>query len=92
MNLKDYPVMKTFVELKISSEDFYLIANVKKQVEEIYEQQGIFGLSLETLELTRRFNKSYNHLTELIEIDRYGFNKFLDLTRHLERNLLRELN
>lgn len=84
--------MKTFIETKISAEDFYLIANVKKQVEKIYEKQGILGLSLETLELTRRFNKSYLHLAELRHNDDFGFNKFLDLTRHLERNLLQGLN
>lgn len=84
--------MKTSIDLNIPSEEFYLIASVKKQVEEIYEKQKIFGLSLETLELTRRFNKLYFQISELEQQNSFGYQQFIELTRHLERNLLQELN
>lgn len=84
--------MITSIDFKISTEDFYLIASVRRQIEEIYEKQKIFGLSLETLELTRRFNKTYSQLSELNRDDWFEFDKFMNLTRHLERNLLLELN
>lgn len=84
--------MITSIDFKIPTEDFYLIASVRRQIEEIYEKQKIFGLSLETLELTRRFNKTYSQLSELNRDDWFEFDKFMNLTRHLERNLLLELN
>lgn len=71
--------------------DLYIIIEVKKQVDEIYARRQIFGLSLETLELTRRFNNQYMLLEDLKLVEPVAINKFVSLTQHLERNLSREL-
>lgn len=69
-----------------------IIKEVKMQVDELYARHQIYNLSLETLELTRRFNNQYFLLENLKLIEPFDINKFVSLTEHLERNLIRELN
>ncbi|CAM4188147.1 hypothetical protein [Gillisia limnaea] len=83
--------MNTTFEFEVNTAELTLIKNLKNQIDEIYQEQAIFGLSLETLELTRRFSESYPLVTNLNEVDPIEFNKFISLSRHLERNLLQEL-
>lgn len=83
--------MNTTFEFEGNTAELTLVKNLKNQIDEIYEEQAIFGLSLETLELTRRFSESYPLVTNLNEVDSTEFNKFVSLSRHLERNLLQEL-
>lgn len=83
--------MNTAFEFEVHPEELNLVNNLKNQVDEIYQEQAIFGLSLETLELTRRFSQSYSLVENLDEVNPIDFNKFVSLSRHLERNLLQEL-
>lgn len=69
-----------------------LINIVKKQVDQLYARHQIFNLSLETLELTRRFNILYLSFENLELNEPVALNKFVSLTLHLERNLTLELN
>lgn len=64
---------------------------VKDLVDEIYNKQKIFGLSLETLELTRRFDTLYSKFMNIGEIEYSQYRKLLSITGHLERNLSQEL-
>lgn len=84
--------MNTILEPKVSTqESLSYITAVKMQVDELYDKQEIFGLSLETLELTRRF---YNLFTPLEKADNtapFAVNQLLSITQHLERNLIKEL-
>ncbi len=83
--------MNTTVQFEAQTADLDLVNNLKNQIDEIYQDRAIFGLSLETLELTRRFSESYVLVTNLNQVDPTEFNKFVSLSRHLERNLLQEL-
>ena len=83
--------MNTTVQFEAQTADLDLVNNLKNQIDEIYQDRAIFGLSLETLELTRRFSESYALVTNLNQVDPTEFNKFVSLSRHLERNLLQEL-
>ena len=64
---------------------------VKDLVDEVYNKQKIFGLSLETLELTRRFDNLYSKLMNIGEIEYSQYRNLLSITGHLERNLSQEL-
>ena len=83
--------MNTTVQFEAQTADLDLVNNLKNQIDVIYQDRAIFGLSLETLELTRRFSESYVLVTNLNQVDPTEFNKFVSLSRHLERNLLQEL-
>ena len=83
--------MNTAFEFEVHPEELNLVNNLKNQVDEIYQEQAIFGLSLETLELTRRFGESYSLVENIDEANPIEFNKFVSLSKHLERNLLQEL-
>ncbi len=84
--------MNTVAEIEIGSKEMDLIKSVKKQVDDLYAKQKIFGLSLETLELTRRFNIIYNKFKNLDVLPAVEFNRFVVLTQHLERNLVQEID
>lgn len=64
---------------------------VKDLVDEIYNKQKIFGLSLETLELTRRFDTLYSKFMNIGKIEYSQYRNLLSITVHLERNLSQEL-
>ena len=83
--------MKTYTPFKVVDPDFELIQAIKNQVDELYLRNQIFSLSLENLELTRRFNTQYNSLKALKKMKSADLSKFLALTQHLERNLIQEL-
>lgn len=83
--------MNTTIEIEAQAEELNLVNNLKNQIDEIYQHQAIFGLSLETLELTRRFGESYSLVENIDEANPIEFNKFVSLSKHLERNLLQEL-
>lgn len=83
--------MNTIARVENTVMNINLINVVKNQVDELYQRQQIFGLSLETLELTRRFNMVVNHTETLEEMEPFTFNKLMALTKHLERNLVQEL-
>lgn len=83
--------MKTVTQHEVVNPDFDLIQVIKDQVDELYLRNQIFSLSLETLELTRRFNTQYNSLKAIAKIKPIDLNRFLALTQHLERNLIQEL-
>lgn len=82
--------MNTTIAFEPQTEELTLVNNLKNQIDEIYRRQAIFGLSLETLELTRRFSQSYPLVENIVEANPIEFNKFISLSRHLERNLLQE--
>lgn len=83
--------MNTTIEFEAQTAELNLVNNLKSQIDQIYQEQGIFGLSLETLELTRRFSESYSLVENINEVNPVEFNKFVSLSKHLERNLLQEL-
>lgn len=83
--------MNTISNFEVQTEDIEFIKNVKKQVDEIYLKQQIFGLSLETLELTRRFNLLLPKEASLEDFQPAAFSRLVSLTQHLERNLNQEL-
>lgn len=83
--------MNTFTQLEIGNDQLEMIRVVKAQVDELYFKHQIFNLSLETLELTRRFNDQFKDLEAVTHSESVGISKFLALTQHLERNLIREL-
>lgn len=83
--------MNTFTQFEVGNSHLDMIRVVKNQVDELYFKHQIFSLSLETLELTRRFNEQYIQLEAPINLEPVRLNKFLALTRHLERNLIQEL-
>jgi NAD+--asparagine ADP-ribosyltransferase len=84
-------IMHTVAEFEIKSKDINLINNVKQQVDEVYERQQIFGLSLETLELTRRFNNIITASSHIKELEPWDLHQLMVITRHLERNLIQEV-
>lgn len=83
--------MNTIAQFEAQAAELNLLNNLKNQIDEIYKEQAIFGLSLETLELTRRFSESYFLVINLDEVNPIKFDKFVSLSKHLERNLLQEL-
>lgn len=83
--------MNTVTPLKEKQTFIEFVKMVKIQVDELYEKQQIFCLSLETLELTRRFKKQYLQLKKSDNNNPVELNRFLSLTQHLERNLVQEL-
>ncbi len=84
--------MNTILESDVSSqESVSYIAAVKMHLDEIYNKQEIFGLSLETLELTRRFYNLCAPLDKLAQMETYALNQLMSISQHLERNLVQEL-
>lgn len=82
--------MNSTSNFEVRTADTELINNVRTQVDELYQKQQIFILSLETLELTRRFNAILSSENSLEEMKPAAYSRLLTLTRHLERNLVRE--
>ena len=82
--------MNTILEPEVLIDQISYITAVKMHVDELYEKQEIFGLSLETLELTRRFYNLYTPLDNLEGADSFALNQLLSITQHLERNLVQE--
>ncbi len=76
---------------EIDNNNLELIQSVKSQVDQLYKRHQIFNLSLETLELTRRFKDQYLDLENIEELEPVKLNRFLALTQHLERNLVQEI-
>jgi len=83
--------MNTVLESEVSSQNAVTyIAAIKMHVDELYNKQEIFGLSLETLELTRRFYNLCAPLEELAQMENYTLNQLISISQHLERNLVQE--
>ncbi len=83
--------MNTILEPEVSTEEsLSYIAAIKVHVDELYDKQEIFGLSLETLELTRRFYNLYTPVEKVEEATPFALNQLLSITQHLERNLIKE--
>lgn len=82
--------MNTILEPEVLTDKISYITAIKMHVDELYEKQEIFGLSLETLELTRRFYNLYTPLDNLEGTDSFALNQLLSITQHLERNLVQE--
>lgn len=81
-----------FIDLNsLISEEKSRLFLVKDLVDDAYVKQKIFGLSLETLELTRRFDNLYSKLISIGEIEYSQYRNLLSITGHLERNLSQEL-
>lgn len=83
--------MNNFTKSEVEKPNLKLVQLLKNQVDQLYSRQQIFSLSLETLELTRRFKDQYLDLENLEDLEPVKLNKFLALTQHLERNLIQEL-
>jgi len=71
--------------------DISLLLEVRELVEELYQNQKIFGLSLETLELTRRFNNSFSFSISMDDMEAVDFDHLIVIAKHLDRNLCLEL-
>ena len=82
--------MNTILEPEVTTDQLSYITAVKMHIDELYEKQEIFGLSLETLELTRRFYNLYTPLDKIDETTPFALNQLLSITQHLERNLVKE--
>ncbi len=82
--------MNTILEPEVTTDQISYITAVKMHVDELYEKQEIFGLSLETLELTRRFYNLYTPIYKIEEVAPFALNQLLSITQHLERNLVQE--
>ena len=82
--------MTTILEPEVTTDQLSYITAVKMHIDELYEKQEIFGLSLETLELTRRFYNLYTPLDKIDEATPFALNQLLSITQHLERNLVKE--
>ena len=82
--------MNTILEPEVITDQMSYITAVKMHVDELYDKQAIFGLSLETLELTRRFYNLYTPLEKVEEVAPMALNQLLSITQHLERNLVLE--
>jgi len=82
--------MNTILEPEVTTNQLSYITAVKMHIDEMYEKQEIFGLSLETLELTRRFYNLYTPLDKIDEATPFALNQLLSITQHLERNLVKE--
>jgi len=83
--------MNAILEPEVSNqESLSYITAVKMHVDELYNKQEIFGLSLETLELTRRFYNLYTPFEKVVDASPFALNQLLSITQHLERNLIKE--
>ncbi|RKS53174.1 hypothetical protein BC962_1422 [Gillisia mitskevichiae] len=82
--------MNTILEPKTPIDPISYITAIKMHVDELYEKQEIFGLSLETLELTRRFYNLYTPLEQVDNLTPFAINQLLSISQHLERNLVKE--
>jgi len=82
--------MNTILEPEVKKDQVSYITAVKMHVDELYEKQEIFGLSLETLELTRRFYNLYIPIEKVEGITTHTLNQLMSITQHLERNLVQE--
>jgi len=82
--------MNTILEPEVKKDQVSYITAVKMHVDELYEKQEIFGLSLETLELTRRFYNLYTPIEKVEGITPHTLNQLMSITQHLERNLVQE--
>ncbi|WP_010231055.1 hypothetical protein [Gillisia marina] len=82
--------MNTILEPEVTTDQISYITAVKMHVDELYKKQEIFGLSLETLELTRRFYNLYTPIEKVEEVAPFALNQLLSITQHLERNLVQE--
>lgn len=83
--------MNNVAEKIVNQEELNHIVQLKNQVDQVYRTQQVFGLSLETLELTRRFNNKFVSEDHLSEMDEHEFNQLMAVSDHLERNLMQEL-
>lgn len=83
--------MNIFIDFEVLPDDRNFIIAVKQQVDQVYETQMVFGFSLETLELTRRFNQLYSLEEDLTKLNPFDYNRLLSISRHLERNLVLEI-
>lgn len=83
--------MDTVAHFEGRTANIELILHIKELVDILYKKQQIFALTLETLELTRRFSAATPSYKILEEMEAQKFDRLLYLTRHLERNLTREL-
>lgn len=82
--------MNTILEPEVKTDQVSYITAIKTYVDELYRKQEIFGLSLETLELTRRFYNLYTPIDKVEEIAPHTLNQLMSITQHLERNLVQE--
>lgn len=83
--------MNSFIDFEVLPNDRDFIISIKQQVEQVYESQKVFSFTLETLELTRRFNQLFSLEEELANLNPFDYNRLLSISRHLERNLVQEL-
>ena len=83
--------MNIFVDFEVLPDDRDFIISIKKQIDLVYENQSVFGFSLETLELTRRFNQIFSLEEDLTKLNPFDYNRLLSISRHLERNLVQEI-
>jgi len=73
------------------AKDISLLFEVRELVQELYQSQKIFGLSLETLELTRRFNIAFPFSILMENIAATDFDHLMVIAKHLDKNLSLEL-
>lgn len=73
-----------------TEEEFQQIESVKNQLQEIHRKGEFFQLSLQTLELIRRFNNLYIEYFEKGNESASNFNQLVILSNNLETHLVRE--
>lgn len=68
------------------------LSSLQLRIDKIYSSHQIFTLSLETLELTRRFiNLHQQFVSEASSLSRAEICNLVSISKHLNRNLEKEL-
>ncbi len=73
-----------------TEEEFQQIRSVKNQLKDLHEKGDFFQLSLQTLELIRRFNNLYLEYFEKKNDSSNIFNQLVITSNNLETHLIRE--
>ncbi|MCP9200514.1 hypothetical protein MKO06_11375 [Gramella sp. GC03-9] len=77
-------------QIVTTREDFSQIETVRKMIEEVHESGNFFNLSLNTLELIRRFNQLYTRIHEDREESPAVINQLIVCSLNLEKHLVHE--
>lgn len=79
-------------ETQLNSKEKEKLSSLQLRIDEVYSSHQVFSLSLETLELTRRFIKLYEQLeSAATPLSRAEICNLISISKHLERNLEQEL-
>lgn len=76
----------------LNSKDKEILNSLQARIDKVYSSNQVFSLSLESLELSRRFIKLYERLVSMeTSLSRAEICNLLSISKHLERNLEKEL-